>query len=72
MTESRYISLLIFVQTFSFGQWEAINQPGMGTVSLILAEEDELYVATNQAQVYHSGDQSMTWDLLSDTMDTQP
>ena len=72
VTISRYIFLLILVQTFSYGQWETINQPGMGTVSLMLAEEDELYVATNQAQVYHSGDQSVTWDLLSDTMDTQP
>ena len=72
VTISRYIFLLILVQTFSYGQWETINQPGMGTVSLMLAEEDELYVATNQAQVYHSGDQSVSWDLLSDTMDTQP
>ena len=72
VTESRYIFLLIFVLTFSFGQWETINQPGMGNVALMLAEDDELYVATGQAQVYHSGDQSMTWDLLSDTMDTQP
>ena len=72
MTISRYIFLLILVQTFSYGQWETINQPGMGTVSLILAEEDELYAATNQAQVYHSEDQSVTWNLLSDTMDTQP
>ena len=72
VTISRYIFFLILVQTFSYGQWEIINQPGMGTVSLMLAEEDELYVATNQAQVYHSGDQSVSWDLLSDTMDTQP
>ena len=71
-TISRTIFVLILIQAFSLAQWETINQPDIGTVSLILAEGNDLYTATNQAQVYHSGDQAETWELLADTMDTQP
>ena len=44
----------------------------MGTVSLILARGNELFAATNQAQVYQSIDQGDSWQLLGDTLPTQP
>ena len=53
-------------------QWQEINQPNIGTVSIILADGNQLFTATNQAQVYTSIDQADSWEMLADTMDTQP
>ena len=53
-------------------QWQEINQPDIGTVSIILADGNQLFTATNQAQVYTSIDQADSWEMLADTMDTQP
>ena len=53
-------------------QWQEINQPDIGTVSIILADGNQLFTATNQAQVYTSIDQAGSWEMLADTMDTQP
>ena len=53
-------------------QWQEINQPDIGTVSIILADGNQLFTATNQAQVYTSIDQTDSWEMLADTMDTQP
>ena len=66
------VFLLIFLKEPALAQWEVINQPDMGTVSLILEEGNELFAATNQAQVYSTVDQSETWHFLADTLDTQP
>ena len=53
-------------------QWQEINQPDIGTVSIILADGNQLFTATNQAQVYTSIDQADSWEILADTLDTQP
>jgi hypothetical protein len=53
-------------------QWQEINQPNIGTVSIILADGNQLFTATNQAQVYTSIDQADSWEMLADTMATQP
>ena len=66
------VFLLIFLKEPALSQWEVINQPDMGTISLILEEGNELFAATNQAQVYSTVDQSETWHFLADTLDTQP
>ena len=58
--------------SISQSQWQEINQPDIGTVSIILADGNQLFTATNQAQVYTSIDQAGSWEMLADTMDTQP
>ena len=58
--------------SISQSQWQEINQPDIGTVSIILADGNQLFTATNQAQVYTSIDQADSWEMLADTMDTQP
>ena len=58
--------------SISQSQWQEINQPDIGTVSIILADGNQLFTATNQAQVYTSIDQTDSWEMLADTMDTQP
>jgi len=72
----RVISFILPLLTLSIlwsqNQWEMINQPDLGTVSIILAEGNELLAATNQAQVYTSIDQAESWQLLADTMNTLP
>jgi len=67
----RIILQLLFI-SISQSQWQEINQPDIGTVSIILADGNQLFTATNQAQVYTSIDQADTWEMLADTMDTQP
>jgi hypothetical protein len=67
----RIILLLLFI-SISQSQWQEINQPDIGTVSIILADGNQLFTATNQAQVYTSNDQADSWEMLADTMDTQP
>ena len=68
----RRIVLLLFFISISHGQWQEINQPSIGMVSIILADENELFTATNQAQVFTSINQADSWELLADTMNTQP
>jgi len=68
----RRIILLLFFISISQSQWQEINQPDIGTVSIILADGNQLFTATNQAQVYTSIDQADSWEMLADTMDTQP
>jgi hypothetical protein len=58
--------------SISQSQWQEINQPDIGTVSIIQADGNQLFTATNQAQVYTSIDQADSWEMLADTMDTQP
>lgn len=58
--------------SISQSQWQEINQPDIGTVSIILANGNQLFTATNQAQVYTSVDQADSWEMLADTMATQP
>ena len=58
--------------SISQSQWQEINQPDIGTVSIILADGNQLFTATNQAQVYTSIDQAESWEMLADTMATQP
>jgi len=58
--------------SISQSQWQEINQPDIGTVSIILADGNQLFTATNQAQVYTSIDQADSWEMLADTMATQP
>ena len=58
--------------SISQSQWQEINQPNIGTVSIIQADGNQLFTATNQAQVYTSIDQADSWEMLADTMDTQP
>ena len=53
-------------------QWQEINQPSIGTVSIIMADGNELFTATNQAQVFTSINQADSWEILADTMNTQP
>ena len=67
----RIIRLLLFI-SISQSQWQEINQPDIGTVSIILADGNQLFTATNQAQVYTSIDQADSWEMLADTMATQP
>jgi len=62
---------MLFI-SISQSQWQQINQPDIGTVSIILADGNQLFTATNQAQVYISIDQADSWAMLADTMDTQP
>ena len=64
--------LILFFVSFSQGQWQGINQPTIGTVSIIHAKGNELLAATNQAQVFISFDQANSWELLADTLNTQP
>ena len=64
--------LILFFVSFSQGQWQGINQPTIGTVSIIHANGNELLAATNQAQVFTSVDQANSWELLADTLNTQP
>ena len=66
------ISLLVFIHAVLMGQWETINQPDMGTVSRIISGGNGLIAATNQAQVYQSIDEGNSWQLLGDTLPTQP
>ena len=68
----RRIVLLLFFMSISQSQWQEINQPDIGAVSIILADGNQLFTATNQAQVYTSIDQADSWEMLADTMDTQP
>jgi len=68
----RPIILLMLFISISQSQWQEINQPDIGTVSIILADGNQLFTATNQAQVYTSIDQADSWEMLADTMDTQP
>lgn len=67
----RIILLLLFI-SISQSQWQEINHPDIGTVGIILADGNQLFTATNQAQVYTSIDQASSWEMLADTMDTQP
>ena len=67
----RIILQLLFI-SISQSQWQEINQPDIGTVSIILADGNQLFTATNQAQVYTSIDQADSWEMLADTMATQP
>ncbi len=67
----RIILLLLFI-SISQSQWQEINQPDIGMVSIILADGNQLFTATNQAQVYTSIDQADSWEMLADTMATQP
>jgi len=67
----RIILLLLFI-SISQSQWQEINQPDIGAVSIILANGNQLFTATNQAQVYTSVDQADSWEMLADTMATQP
>ena len=64
--------MLLLFMSISQSQWQEINQPDIGTVSIILADGNQLFTATNQAQVYTSIDQADSWEMLADTMDTQP
>ena len=66
------IPLILFCISILNGQWQEINQPDIGTISIILAMGNELFTATNQAQVFTSIDQANSWRILADTMDTQP
>ena len=66
------IPLILFCISILNGQWQEINQPDIGTISIILAKGNELFTATNQAQVFTSIDQANSWRILADTMDTQP
>jgi len=68
----RCIILILLFISISQSQWQEINQPDIGTVSIILADGNQLFTATNQAQVYTSIDQADSWEMLADTMDTQP
>jgi len=68
----RRIVLLLFFLSISHGQWQEINQPSIGTVSIIMADGNELFTATNQAQVFTSINQADSWEILADTMNTQP
>ena len=63
---------MFYFVSFSQGQWQEINQPTIGTVSIILADGNKLLAATNQAQVFTSVDQANSWQLLADTLNTQP
>ena len=64
--------LLLFFLSISHSQWQEINQPSIGTVSIIMADGNELFTATNQAQVFTSINQADSWEILADTMNTQP
>jgi len=64
--------MLLLFMSISQSQWQEINQPDIGTVSIILADGNQLFTATNQAQVYTSIDQADSWEMLADTMATQP
>ena len=66
------IPLLVFIHAVLMGQWETINQPDLGTVSRIISGGNGLIAATNQAQVYQSIDEGNSWQLLGDTLPTQP
>ena len=68
----RRIVLLLFFLSISHSQWQEINQPSIGTVSIIMADGNELFTATNQAQVFTSINQADSWEILADTMNTQP
>ena len=52
--------------SISQSQWQEINQPDIGSVSIILADGNQLFTATNQAQVYTSIDQADSWEMLAD------
>ena len=66
------IHLLVFINAVLIGQWETINQPDLGTISEIISGGNGLIAATNQAQVYQSIDEGNSWQLLGDTLPTQP
>ena len=69
---NRYIHYFLFLISLCHGQWQEINQPNIGTVSVIAAKDNVLYTATNQAQVFISIDQADSWEILSDTLETEP
>ena len=66
------IPLLVFIHAVLLGQCETINQPDLGTISEIISGGNGLIAATNQAQVYQSIDEGNCWQLLGDTLPTQP
>ena len=66
------ILLLHLFLSVSQSQWQEINQPDISGVSIIEVEGNQLFTATNQAQVYTSIDQANSWEMLADTLSTQP